>query len=44
MPEGVDTRGAANLLTHYDEHLPDTIIDHLPCKALVEIQKWEGVG
>jgi anaerobic dimethyl sulfoxide reductase subunit A len=39
MPEGIDTRGAANLLTHYDEHLPDTIIDHLPCKALVEIQK-----
>jgi anaerobic dimethyl sulfoxide reductase subunit A len=42
MPEGIDTRGAPNLLTHYDEHLPDTILDHLPCKALVEIEKWEG--
>ena len=40
MPEGIDTRGAPNLLTHYDEHLPETIIDHLPCKALVEIEKW----
>jgi anaerobic dimethyl sulfoxide reductase subunit A len=44
MPEGIDTRGAPNLLTHYDEHLPDTILDHLPCKGLVEIEKWEGVG
>jgi anaerobic selenocysteine-containing dehydrogenase len=42
MPGGIDTRGAANLLTHYDEHLPDTIIDHLSCKALVEIEKWDG--
>jgi anaerobic dimethyl sulfoxide reductase subunit A len=42
MPEGIDTRGASNLMTHYDEHLPDTIIDHQPCKALVEIEKWEG--
>jgi anaerobic dimethyl sulfoxide reductase subunit A len=42
MPEGIDTRGAPNLLTHYDEHLPDTILDHLPCKGLVEIEKWEG--
>jgi anaerobic dimethyl sulfoxide reductase subunit A len=42
MPEGIDTRGAPNLMTHYDEHLPDTIIDHLPCKALVQIEKWEG--
>ena len=42
MPEGIDTRGAPNLLTHYDEHLPDTILDHLPVKALVEIEKWEG--
>jgi len=23
---------------------PDTILDHLPCKGLVEIEKWEGVG
>ena len=42
MPEGIDTRGASNLMTHYDEHLPDTIIDHQPCKALVEIEKWGG--
>ena len=42
MPEGIDTRGAPNLMTHYDEHLPDTILDHQPCKALVEIEKWEG--
>ena len=42
MPEGIDTRGAPNLLTHYDEHLPETILDHQPCKALVEIEKWEG--
>jgi anaerobic selenocysteine-containing dehydrogenase len=42
MPEGIDTRGAPNLMTHYDEHLPDTILDHQPCKALVQIEKWEG--
>jgi len=42
MPEGIDTRGAPNLMTQYDEHLPDTIIDHQPCKALVEIEKWES--
>jgi anaerobic dimethyl sulfoxide reductase subunit A len=42
MPEGIDTRGAPNLMTHYDEHLPETILDHHPCKALVEIEKWEG--
>ena len=38
MPEGIDLRGAPNLLIHYDEHLPDTILDHLPCKALVQIE------
>jgi anaerobic dimethyl sulfoxide reductase subunit A len=39
MPEGIDTRGAPNLLTHYNEQpLPETIIDHEPCKALVEIE------
>jgi hypothetical protein len=38
MPEGIDTRGAPNLLIHYDEHHPDTILDHLPCKALVQIE------
>jgi anaerobic dimethyl sulfoxide reductase subunit A len=43
MPEGIDTRGAPNLMTHYDEHLPETILDHQPCKALVQIEKWESV-
>ena len=44
MPEGIDTRGAPNLLTHYDEQpLPETILDHEPCKALVQIEKWEGI-
>jgi hypothetical protein len=43
MPEGIDTRGAPNLMTHYEEHQPDTILDHQPCKALVQIEKWEGV-
>ena len=42
MPEGIDTRGAPNLMTHYNEHLPETILDHQPCKALVQIEKWEG--
>ena len=43
MPEGIDTRGAANLMTHYDEQpSPETILDHEPCKALVQIEKWEG--
>ncbi len=40
MPEGIDTRGAPNLLIHYDEHLPETIMDHLPCKALVQIELY----
>jgi anaerobic selenocysteine-containing dehydrogenase len=43
MPEGIDMRGAPNLMTHYDEEpLPETILDHEPNKALVEIEKWEG--
>jgi anaerobic dimethyl sulfoxide reductase subunit A len=43
MPEGIDTRGAPNLMTHYDEEpLPETILDHEPCKALVQIEKWES--
>jgi anaerobic dimethyl sulfoxide reductase subunit A len=41
MPEGIDTRGSSNLLTH-NEDLPDTIIGFLPCKGLVQIEKWEG--
>jgi anaerobic dimethyl sulfoxide reductase subunit A len=43
MPEGIDTRGAPNLLTHYDEQpSPETILDHEPNKALVQIEKWES--
>ena len=42
MPEGIDTRGAPNLLIHYDEHLPETIMDHLPCKALVQIELYRA--
>jgi anaerobic dimethyl sulfoxide reductase subunit A len=41
MPEGIDTRGSPNLLTH-NEDLPDTIIGFFPCKGLVQIEKWEG--
>jgi len=44
MPDGIDTRGAANLLIHYDEHLPETIMDHLPCKALVQLNFVVGKG
>ena len=41
MPEGIDGRGAPNLLTHTDD-VPDTIIGWLNCKGLVEIEKWKG--
>ena len=41
MPDGIDTRGSPNLLTH-NEDLPDTIIGFFPCKGLVQIEKWEG--
>jgi anaerobic dimethyl sulfoxide reductase subunit A len=41
MPEGIDRRGAANLLIH-NEDLPQTIIDYFPTKALVQIEKWEA--
>jgi anaerobic selenocysteine-containing dehydrogenase len=40
MPDGIDRRGAPNLLTH-NEDLPDTIIGFFPCKGLVEIKKWK---
>jgi anaerobic dimethyl sulfoxide reductase subunit A len=41
MPEGIDTRGAANLMTHYNEEpLPESILDHEPNKALVQIEKY----
>ena len=40
MPDGIDMRGSSNLLTH-NEDLPDTVIGHLPCKRLVQIEKWE---
>lgn len=41
MPDGVDMGGAPNLLIH-NEDLPLTIVDHFPCKGLVEVEKWEG--
>ncbi len=41
MPEGIDMRGAPNLLTH-NEDLPETIVGFLPCKGLVQVEKWEG--
>jgi anaerobic dimethyl sulfoxide reductase subunit A len=41
MPDGIDRGGAPNLLCH-DEDLPDTIVEMLPCKGLVQIEKWEG--
>ncbi len=42
MPEGIDRRGAPNLLTH-NEDLPDTIVGFFPCKGLVQIEKWKVV-
>lgn len=41
MPEGIDRRGAVNLLTH-DVDLPDTVVGCYPCKGLVDIEKWRG--
>jgi anaerobic dimethyl sulfoxide reductase subunit A len=41
MPDGIDMRGAPNILTH-NEDLPDTLVGFLPCKGLVQIEKWEG--
>ncbi len=40
MPDGIDYRGAPNLFTH-NEELPDTLVGTLPCKGLVQIEKWE---
>ncbi|MFC1994248.1 molybdopterin-dependent oxidoreductase [Chloroflexota bacterium] len=42
MPDGIDRRGAVNLLVH-NEDLPKTIVDHFPTKALVQVEKWEGM-
>ena len=41
MPDGIDTGGAPNFLTH-NADLPDTIVGFFPCKGLVQIEKWEG--
>lgn len=41
MPDGIDLGGSPNFLTH-NEDLPDTIIGFLPCKGLVQIEKWGG--
>ncbi|MFC2039723.1 molybdopterin-dependent oxidoreductase [Chloroflexota bacterium] len=40
MPDGIDIGGSPNFLTHNCDH-PDTIVSFLPCKALVEIEKWD---
>jgi len=37
----IDRRGAPNLLIH-NEDLPQTIVGMFPCKALVQIEKWEA--
>ena len=41
MPDGIDRRGAPNLLTHEND-LPDTIVGMFPCKGLVQIEKREA--
>jgi len=41
MPDGVDRRGAPNFLIH-NEDLPLTIVDFFPCKATVQVEKWEA--
>jgi anaerobic dimethyl sulfoxide reductase subunit A len=40
MPEGLDTRGAPNLVIN-NQDLPMTIVGFFPCKGLVEIEKLE---
>ena len=40
MPDGIDSRGAPNLLIH-DADLPHTIVGSFPCKGLVQIEKRE---
>ncbi|MFC2066981.1 molybdopterin-dependent oxidoreductase [Chloroflexota bacterium] len=42
MPEGIDKRGAPNVLTH-NEDLPLTIVGFFACKGLVEVEKWEAI-
>ena len=41
MPDGIDIGGAPNVLIH-NEDLPQTVIGFLPCKGLVQVEKWEG--
>jgi anaerobic dimethyl sulfoxide reductase subunit A len=41
MTDGIDTRGAPNLLIH-NEDLPDTIVGFFPCKGLVQVEKRES--
>jgi anaerobic dimethyl sulfoxide reductase subunit A len=40
MPDGLDTRGAPNLVIN-NQDLPMTIVGFFPCKGLVEIEKKE---
>jgi hypothetical protein len=41
MPDGIDTRGAPNILIHNDD-LPETIVGNFPCKGLVQLELSEG--
>ncbi len=41
MPDGIDTGGAPNVLTH-NEDVPFTVIGTFQCKALVQVEKYEG--
>jgi anaerobic dimethyl sulfoxide reductase subunit A len=39
MPDGIDIRGAPNLVIH-NQDLPETIVGFFPSKGLVQIEKW----
>ena len=41
MPDGIDIGGAHNTITH-NKDIPDTIIGFLPCKGLVQVEKYSG--
>lgn len=41
MPDGIDLGGSPNFLIH-NEDLPETIVGFLPCKALVQVERWDG--
>lgn len=41
MPDGIDERGAPNMLIH-NEDVPDTVVGMFPSKGLVQIERREG--